>query len=173
LAGLTNFATTGTWVSCNFICTGEANFECDNGYLDKVIFYYPTNSVARSKALTSPITYWAFADSQATIYGTTLTKTAIRSTISWCVERLPFLSVEGRFRPYPQNHDAPFLRRNRDIPPNQAQSRFATKPVDDPKRPHHRHRPRGKRLQFLSQVLGLSFFSLMVAVGLCPAYVEG
>ena len=82
LARLTNFATTGTWVSCNFICTGEANFECNNGHLGKVILYYPTNSMARSKALTSPITYWAFADSQVTTYSTTLTKTAIRSTIS-------------------------------------------------------------------------------------------
>jgi hypothetical protein len=42
LAGVTNFGaiSTGTWVSRNFIGTGEANFECDNGHWGKVIFHY-------------------------------------------------------------------------------------------------------------------------------------
>ena len=42
LAGVTNFGAicTGSWVSRNFIGTGEANFECDNGHWGKVIFHY-------------------------------------------------------------------------------------------------------------------------------------
>ena len=48
-----------------------------------------------------------------------------------------------------------------------------TKRVGAPKRLHHHHRPRDKPLQFLSQVLELSFFCLLVAVGPCCAYVAG
>jgi hypothetical protein len=42
LAGVTNFGSicTGTWVSRNFLGTGQANFECDNGHWGKVIFHY-------------------------------------------------------------------------------------------------------------------------------------
>jgi hypothetical protein len=42
LAGVTNFGAicTGSWISRNFIGTGEANFEYDNGHWGKVIFHY-------------------------------------------------------------------------------------------------------------------------------------
>ena len=42
LAGVTNFGSicTGTWVSRNFLGTGQADFECDNGHWGKVIFHY-------------------------------------------------------------------------------------------------------------------------------------